>query len=899
MRITICGVGYVGLTTSAMLSELGHDVVGVDIDEHKIAALNKGIIPIFEPQLDELIHKNIRAKRLAFTTDLNKAIKHGDVIFVCVGTPPKPNGEADLSYVENVARTIAEHLDRYKVIVEKSTVPVETGEKIAETIQMYNTNDVPFDVVSNPEFLREGSAVHDTFNPDRVVIGTSSEKAADIMKELYAPLKAPIVVTDIRSAEIIKHASNSFLATKISFINAIANICELTGADVNKVAEGMGYDTRIGRQFLYAGIGYGGSCLDGGEEVIINDNGSIYPIKLKVLFNKFNLMTPIKVLSFDPQSKKTIFKRILCTTKRRYKGKLVKVTSRMNKTVIATADHPFLVYEGGKFKIKLADELQNNDELPVFFDIPVSNEEIIIDMIDKIIASSAFDKSKIRVRPINTRFDKHASVVTAIKSLKTYHGRDRDILRSNCMTLNEFLSIEDNISKWITRKDVVLFTSKGNTTYCPALIEINSEFCKLLGYYISEGHITYENGLRGTRARIQFTFNIKESEYVEELCTILDTMSIRYTIFRNPPNNTISISISSRIFAFLLDQILNCGTDSYTSRVPQVVYSANNEQKLQFLSTVFKGDGHITKERNTPAVVYDYGSISRELITGMMTLFHSLSIVPSYKKSISKKSTDYAHFLRVSGRDQIKKLPNFKDASKQKEIEDRLTRYKKIIKPTGFKNINSDFATVKAKNLEISESELDVYSLEVEDTHTMVLSNGLVVHNCFPKDVSAFIKIAEKNGYNFKLLKAVEEINELQKFNFIRKVEKALWIVKGKNIGVLGLAFKPNTDDMRSAPSIEIINTLKHEGANIKAYDPKAEERAKEFIQGITYCDNPYQVAEQADALLILTEWKEFSELDLNKIKQLMRTKIIIDGRNIYDPATVRKLGFKYISVGR
>ena len=171
--------------------------------------------------------------------------------------------------------------------------------------------------------------------------------------------------------------------------------------------------------------------------------------------------------------------------------------------------------------------------------------------------------------------------------------------------------------------------------------------------------------------------------------------------------------------------------------------------------------------------------------------------------------------------------------------------------------------------------------------------------SCFPKDVSAFIKISEKYGYNFKLLKAVEEINELQKFNFIRKVEKALWIVKGKNIGVLGLAFKPNTDDMRSAPSIEIINTLKHEGANIRAYDPKAEEKAKEFIPGITYCDNAYQVAEQADALFVLTEWKEFSELDLQKIKELMRTKIIIDGRNIFNPAHIRSLGFKYISVGR
>ncbi len=429
MNIAILGIGYVGLTTSAMLAELGHGIIGIDIDESKIKEINQGIIPIYEPGLDVLIHKNIKSKRLVYSTDIKEAIKKSEVIFICVGTPPKENGEADLSYVENVARCIAEHMDSYKIIVEKSTVPVETGERVAETIRMYNLKGIDFDVVSNPEFLREGSAVYDTFHPDRIVIGTSSKKAADIMKKLYAPLSVPIVVTDIRSAEIIKHASNSFLATKISFINAIANICELSGADVVKVAEGMGYDKRIGREFLNAGIGYGGSC--------------------------------------------------------------------------------------------------------------------------------------------------------------------------------------------------------------------------------------------------------------------------------------------------------------------------------------------------------------------------------------------------------------------------------------------------------------------------------------FPKDVSAFIKISEKYGYNFKLLKAVEEINEMQKFNFIRKVEKALWIVKGKNIGVLGLSFKPNTDDMRSAPSIEILNTLKHEGAKIKAYDPKAEEKSKEIIQGVEYCDNPYQVAENADALVILTEWKEFSELNFDKIKQLMRTKIVIDGRNMLDPDKIKQLGFKYISVGR
>jgi len=429
MKITIIGTGYVGLVTGTCLSDLGNNVTCVDIDESKIEKLNKGEVPIYEPGLKELIDRNVKEERLSFTTNLKSAIKSAEVIFICVGTPSKESGEADLSYVEDVARQIAENAEDYKVIVEKSTVPVETGEKIAQTVKTYNPHKIEFDVVSNPEFLKEGSAVDDFMNPDRIVVGVSSKKAEEIMKKLYEPLNVPIIVTNIKSAEIIKHASNSFLATKISFINAIANICEKVGADVEQVAEGMGYDKRIGKSFLRAGIGYGGSC--------------------------------------------------------------------------------------------------------------------------------------------------------------------------------------------------------------------------------------------------------------------------------------------------------------------------------------------------------------------------------------------------------------------------------------------------------------------------------------FPKDVDAFIRIAEKRGYNFSILKEVQDANEQQKKLFIKKIEDALWIIKGKTIGILGLAFKPNTDDMRRAPSIGVIEALQKEGAKIKAYDPEAMGKAKEIFKGITYCNEPYEVAKDADALIILTEWNEFKELDLKKLKQLLKQPLILDGRNIYDPEDMKKEGFKYISMGR
>ncbi|HZI33237.1 MAG TPA: UDP-glucose/GDP-mannose dehydrogenase family protein [Candidatus Binatia bacterium] len=261
MKITIVGTGYVGLVTGTCFAEGGHRVVCVDCDAEKVRTLREGGIPIYEPGLDDLVKKNVSEGRLSFTTSTKEGVDRSDVIFIAVPTPPLPDGGVDLSFIEGVARDIAAAMTSYKIVVDKSTVPVKTGEKVAETIKRYCKARVEFDVVSNPEFLREGFAVDDFMRPDRVVIGVSSERPVQAMKEVYAPYHAPIVVTDINSAELIKHAANSFLALKISYINAISVICESAGANVQEVANGIGMDARIGRRFLDAGLGFGGSCF--------------------------------------------------------------------------------------------------------------------------------------------------------------------------------------------------------------------------------------------------------------------------------------------------------------------------------------------------------------------------------------------------------------------------------------------------------------------------------------------------------------------------------------------------------------------------------------------------------------------------------------------------------------
>ena len=429
MDISIIGAGHVGLVTGACFADLGNTVMMVDHDRKKIAAIKSGAVPFYEPGLQELVTRGASQGRLRFTTSTVEAVRQGTIIFLCVGTPARSTGEADLTAVEDVSRQIAQAMRSYRLIVEKSTVPVDTGMWIQHTCRQTSRRGVPFDVASNPEFLREGSAIRDFMHPDRIVLGVESKRAKDLLLELYKPLNAPIVVTDIKSAELIKHASNSFLALKISFINTVAQLCERVGADVVKVAEGMGLDSRIGRSFLDAGVGYGGYC--------------------------------------------------------------------------------------------------------------------------------------------------------------------------------------------------------------------------------------------------------------------------------------------------------------------------------------------------------------------------------------------------------------------------------------------------------------------------------------FPKDVSAFIRIAEKHGVDFQLLKATAQVNVQQREHFVKRIGETLWNLNNKTVAVLGLSFKPDTDDMREAPSVEIIRRLRQEGARVRVFDPKAMEHADGLLAGVRFCRDVYDAVRGADALAVVTEWNEFKELDFARIKKLMRQPVILDGRNIYNPAALHKLGFRYVGIGR
>lgn len=318
MNVTVFGTGYVGLVQGAILSEVGHHVVCVDVDAHKVEQLKMGITPIYEPGLESIVKENHAAGRLDFTTDAVAAIKHGQVQFVAVGTPPDEDGSADLSYVLNVATTIAEHMERDQVIVNKSTVPVGSADKVRvvmkDVLKRRGRSDISFEVVSNPEFLKEGSAVVDCQKPDRIIIGTSCDATIEVMRELYAPFNRnhdKVIVMDVKSAELTKYAANCMLATKISFMNEMANLAELLGADIEAVRKGIGSDPRIGYHFIYPGVGYGGSCFPKDLQALIHTANSIdFDAKL------------LKAVEFrNKEQKTTLFQKINQHFNAQLKGK--------------------------------------------------------------------------------------------------------------------------------------------------------------------------------------------------------------------------------------------------------------------------------------------------------------------------------------------------------------------------------------------------------------------------------------------------------------------------------------------------------------------------------------------------------------------------------------------------
>ena len=878
--IGVIGTGYVGLVTAAGFAELGNEVWCIDIDADKVARLKRGEIPIYEPGLDELVTKH--RGRLHFSTDIADALEHARLLFVAVGTPPTYSGDADLSAVNAVVDAMPAS-DGHALVM-KSTVPVGTGSSIKRIFTEQGKES--FRYVSCPEFLKEGSAVRDFLEPDRVVVGDDGDWAGDAVVELYAPLNAPLVRTDVASAEMIKLAANAFLATKISFINEIANVCEVTGANVIEVARGIGLDDRIGPKFLQAGVGFGGSCLAGEETVLVRHHGRTTLLRLHDLWRRLEaedgpaddgVIEPdgLEILSWAPEQAEPLFLSVMCATRRDFEGDMVEVRTKMGRRVRCTPDHPWFVGDGcgGKVEIKLAEDLTTEDWLPLAME---RTRELAPAGVSSLLAAAEAAEiapDKLIVRP--RRMD--------VEALTRMGRRAHEIKRTGTMRLHELAAAE------LPLRGSTLRTAKNGTEVASELT-LDAAFWRVVGLYLAEGHATPE--------RVHWSFHpTREQHLVDEVAAYWLRHGARVRDFHLATVH--EVRVQSRLVAAWWTQVLGLGRNSYEQRLPDLIWDRPLEDKWALLSGLFEGDGSWSLINGGPSCIIELGTVSDELADGVLRLLADVGIVASRRIGRVAKSTKDTHWIRISGAEQVERAVALVPERDRPGVFASVARQAKRIAPTGFRRFDDGAAWVRVTSTERRPFAGPVYSFEVVGTHTFVTSGGLTTHNCFPKDVTALKQLAGNSGYHFQLLNAVIEVNELQKRRVIAKLEKHLGSLVGKCVALLGLAFKPNTDDMREATSLVLSARLQAAGAHVRAYDPIAEHEARKLMPGLEFADDALSCVAGADAVVLVTEWDEFKNLDYTTVAEAMAGRVVIDGRNALDPAAVRAAGLVYEGIGQ
>jgi UDPglucose 6-dehydrogenase len=709
---------------------------------------------------------------------------------------------------------------------------------------------------------------------------------------------------------MIKLASNAFLATKISFINEIANVCEEVGADVGQVAQGMGLDERIGSAFLRAGIGYGGSCFEGRETVLVRDAGTPKLLSFEALWElaggsaaaaDVTAIEPqdLEVWSWVPGDAEPEWMPVTVLTKRDYDGEMVEMRTKMGRRLRVTADHPVIVGDGQDDEVVTtvrADEVATSDWVPLAgagldgYDptvySTVGTVEDSVAAAEVIVRPQVREIAGLRARPVSER----ASI---LEHPRGHAARLGDIVRSGALRLPEAAAAGMDL------RGASMGTARSGT-YVPERLDTDQSFWRVAGLYLAEGHVSLDRGRNGAkRERIGWSFHpTKEEHLVREVLDYWHSQGIKATAYSAPTSRR--VYVSSRILAAWWTEILGLGRNSYQQRLPNLIWEQTPEKKWALLSGLWEGDGSWSLVNRGPSVQLDLGTVSDELADGVVRLLADLGVVAGWKRGRGIKSTKETHWIRISGADQIERSVELVPLRQRAQVLGHLDRQSKRTAPTGYRRFaESSMAWVRVASMEKTRFQGPVYSLEVPGSNTVVASGGFVAHNCFPKDVSALKMLAGNTGYHFQLLTAVIEVNELQKRRVVGKLEKHLGSLIGKRVALLGLAFKPDTDDMREASSLVLAARLQGEGAEVVAYDPVAAERAAELLGSVEMAGSAMEALEGADAVVLVTEWSEFAELDWPAAGEKMARPLIVDGRNFLDPAALSAAGFEYEGIGR
>ncbi len=881
-RVAVIGTGYVGLTTGACFAHLGHEVTCADIDEAKIDRLRRGEIPIHEAGLEDIVKEGIQTGRLSFTTDPVAAVRDAHFVYLCVPTPQGQDGCADLTYLEDAAREVAPHLQPDTIVVNKSTVPVGSASFVARII---GRNDVH--VVSNPEFLREGTAVHDFLNPDRVVIGADDQGAAIRVAGLYLGLPAPLMVTDPASAETIKYASNAFLAMKLSYVNAVANLCEVVGADVADVVLGMGYDKRIGHDFLRPGPGWGGSCFVGDETVLVRRGWQSRLVTFADLSRDVERqgVRGLEVLAWAPGDPAPEFFPVAAFTERPYEGDVIDVRTKMGRRVTVTDDHPFVVgdgVEGHDVRIRLAGDLSTGDWLPLAQGGPVEPDHVVLHDLTTGLDRAGIDPAQVICRLDDIQARRVREVSAALPAPRRY-----DVRRNRTLRLDE-------LDRLGLDSDGARLGTTTNGTYVPAVIPDSDELWWVIGLFLAEGYVAVD----GLRHRVGWSVHPHlEHDLVRRVRCFWEGLGVKTSVNRG--TTTMQVQVSSRVLAAWLTEVLVVGTDCATKRIPDAAWTLPQSRKRALLRGLWDGDGSWSYVSGGPSVCLEYGTVSRDLADGMLRLLGELGIVARLKVGRSAKATRDAYFLTISGADQVEAALFLLPDGEQFEVRAALGRQSKRIAPTGYRRLGKGVAWVRVVSAERRRHEGPVYSLEVPGPHTVVTTNGLIAHNCFPKDSRALRYMAQEAGYDFAILDSVIEANDEQFDRVVAKVvHMAGGAVDGVRVAAWGLTFKANTDDRRESPAIEVLRRLIAAGARVTAFDPTVDGPIPELPE-VAIAADPYAACDGAELLVVLTEWDDFKWVDLDKVAEALAQPRIVDARNLLDRSAVRRRGFEYDGIGR
>jgi UDPglucose 6-dehydrogenase len=674
----------------------------------------------------------------------------------------------------------------------------------------------------------------------------------------------------------------------------------------------MGLDTRIGPQFLRAGIGYGGSCLAGEETVLVRRCGRTTLMSFERLWKLLEgeghdaakgIIEPagVEVLSWVPGDDEPRFLPVTAVTRRRFDGDLLEVRTKMGRRVRCTPDHPWIVGSGkpdGDMRFKLAEELDETDWLPLAQGTSAGDDPALDSMLSAV-EESGLELGAIRVRPSEGQFaallekDVSERAVALADHPRGHAQRMGDIRRSGTLTLAEVAKLDLSLT------GSAIGTAK-NGNYVKSEIELDQAFWRVVGLYLAEGNCHQESSARSVRERMMWSFHPTEEQHlVDEIVSYWRRQGVKVRTQRKP-TATVAV-LDSRLVGTWWTQVLGLGRTSYEQRMPDLIWEQSVARKRALLSGLWECDGSWSLVNGGPSVILEWGTISDELADGVMRLLGDIGIVASRRIGRTRKSTKDTHWVRIAGADQIERVMELVPERDREGVRASIARQRKRILPTGYRKFDFGPAWLRVVGTLRVPHDGFVYSLEVPVAHTFVTTGGLTSHNCFPKDVSALKQLAGNTGYHFQLLTAVIEVNELQKRRTISKLKKHLGSLVGKEIALLGVAFKPDTDDIREATSLVLAGRLQGEGANVRAYDPVAGERAAGVLgAGVKICDSALEALQGADGAVLVTEWPEFKELDwAHDVKHAMKTSLIVDGRNYLDREALMAAGFTYEGVGR